>query len=63
VLRLTDGHVEWTQTPYIGALRRGGTIRDHIYRRPRRTWHLQRVAVPGDRFDAVMMPTDHQGGR
>lgn len=58
-----DGHVEFQTTPYCGAMRPGGTY-DNIY-----TAGIGDAgatgdkAMPVDKYDSVLFPTDDPGGK
>jgi prepilin-type N-terminal cleavage/methylation domain-containing protein/prepilin-type processing-associated H-X9-DG protein len=58
-----DGHVEYSTTPYCGAFRVGG-IRDNIYTSgPGDGGITDDTALPVDKQDSVMLPTDDPGGK
>ena len=58
-----DGHVEFTTTPYAGHQRSNG-IRDHIYTAGTGDGGIcDETALPIDRYDSVLLPTDDNGGK
>jgi prepilin-type N-terminal cleavage/methylation domain-containing protein/prepilin-type processing-associated H-X9-DG protein len=58
-----DGHVEYSTTPYCGAQRMDG-IRDHIYTAGAGDGGTTGdTALPVDKQDSVMLPTDDPGGK
>lgn len=59
-----DGHVEFQTTPYCGAVHRDTGIRDNIYTAGNGDGGLSGdKALPVDRYDSVMFPTDDPGGQ
>jgi prepilin-type N-terminal cleavage/methylation domain-containing protein/prepilin-type processing-associated H-X9-DG protein len=59
-----DGHVEFSITPYCGASRPNTPIRDNIYTAGAGNGGIcSELAMPIDKWDSVLMPTDDPGGK
>lgn len=59
-----DGHIEFQTTPYCGAVHPGTGIRDNIYTAGNGDGGITSdKAMPVDKQDSVLLPTDDPGGK
>ncbi len=59
-----DGHIEFQKTPYCGATHPTTGIRDNIYTAGTGDFGVtSEKAMPVDRRDSVLLPTDDEGGK
>jgi prepilin-type processing-associated H-X9-DG protein len=59
-----DGHVEFQMTPYCGAQRPNVAFRDNIYTAGAGEGGITSdLALPVDKWDSVLLPTDDPGGK